>query len=88
MWHDIREGKIGPVRLVRSTSRDPPGMTTKEYLILSGMITLGCRFVQVWILFLQHVKCETNIWFPIQSSFNLVFQVASLWIAPFMTLIW
>ena len=48
MWHDIREGKIGPVRLVRSTSRDPPGMTTKEYLILSGKITLDCRFVQVF----------------------------------------
>ena len=54
MWHAIREGKIGPVRLVRSTSRDPPGMTTKEYLILSGKIAVNCHQIhnpQVCFLF-------------------------------------
>ena len=40
MWHETRAGKIGPVRIIRSTNRDPPGLPNKEYLLASGITNI------------------------------------------------
>ena len=33
----IKSGKVGKVRMVKTISRDPPGMATKQYIETSGM---------------------------------------------------
>ena len=83
LYNQIREGKIGMVRSIKSTSRDPWHMLSKDYLKISGSIWGNnlCLFLQCKQL-QGHCKDRSNT-----KSYICIVQLTLFQIGGTLTII-